>query len=102
LEGEPIKDAPFHLDCRSGTDHTTTGFSGFTFTIQTRDKHGQNKSFGGDEFVVTANPSAHVETHDDGNGSYTTSFALDKKGNYTFKVQINGKELACSPLHVNL
>jgi len=26
LENENIKDAPFHLDCRSGTDHKNTGF----------------------------------------------------------------------------
>jgi len=102
LEGQPIKDAPFHLECRSGTDHTTTGFSGFTFNIQTRDKHGNNKTFGGDDFaVVPSDSSVHVQCHDNGNGSYTASFGLDKKGSHTFKVLFNGRELAASPLNVN-
>jgi len=103
LEGQSIKDAPFKLNCISGTDHTTTGFSSFSFTIQTRDKHGNNKTFGGDEFVVvSSDASDHVVTNDNGDGSYTARFALEKKGHYTFKVSFNGKELACSPLHVNL
>jgi filamin len=103
LDEQPIKDAPFRLDCRSGTDLTTTGFSGFTFTIQTRDKHGQNKNFGGDDFaVVASDQSVPVQTVDNGNGSYTASYNIDKKGNFTFKVLINGHELACSPLHVTL
>jgi filamin len=103
LEDQPIKDAPFHLDCRSGTDHTTTGFSNFTFTIQTRDKHGSNKNFGGDDFVVVPNQSGvQVETRDNNDGTYTASFALAAKGDYSFKVSFNGHELSASPLHVNL
>jgi filamin len=103
LEDQPIKDAPFHLECKSGTDHTTTGFSNFTFTIQTRDKHGNNKTFGGDEFVVTPNQAGiQVSTRDNNDGSYTASFALGTKGDYSFKVAFNGKELAASPLHVTI
>jgi len=103
LEDQPIKDAPFHLECRSGTDHTTTGFSHFTFTIQTRDKHGNNKTFGGDEFVVVPNQAGvNVSTHDNNDGSYTASFALSAKGDYTFKVSFNGHELTASPLHITL
>jgi hypothetical protein len=103
LEDQPIKDAPFHLECRSGTDHTTTGFSNFTFTIQTRDKHGQNKTFGGDEFVVQPSQAGvAVETRDNGDGSYTASFHLEQKGQYAFKVLFNGQELAASPVKINL
>lgn len=103
LEDTPIKDAPFTLECRSGTDHTTTGFSHFTFTIQTRDKHGNNKTFGGDEFVVhPSDQSVQVTTKDNGDGSYTAAFALSQKGNYNFRVHLNGQELAASPLSLNL
>jgi filamin len=103
LDDQPIKNAPFHLECKSGTDHTTTGFSHFSFTIQTRDKHGNNKTFGGDDFVVQPNQAnVNVETRDNGDGSYTASFNLSQKGNYTFKVSFNGHELAASPLHVTL
>jgi len=103
LEEQEIKDAPFHLECRSGTDHTTTGFSNFTFTIQTRDKHGNNKNFGGDDFVVQpSDQSVQVTTHDNNNGSYTASFALHSKGNFSFRVFFNGAELSASPLHLSL
>jgi filamin len=103
LEDAPIKDAPFKLECRSGTDHSTTGFSGFTFTIQTRDKHGNNKTFGGDEFAVQPSDQAvQVKTHDNGDGTYTAAFGIAKKGNISFRVFFNGKEIAASPLTVAL
>jgi filamin len=103
LEDQHIKDAPFHVECKAGTDHSTTGFSGFTFTIQTRDKRGQNKTFGGDDFaVLPSNNSISVETTDNKDGSYTARFAISDKGAYSFQVLFNGKELACSPLRLNL
>jgi len=103
LEDQHIKDAPFHVECKAGTDHSTSGFSGFTFTIQTRDKRGQNKTFGGDDFAVLSSDSkVSVETLDNNDGSYTARFAVSDKGAYTFQVLFNGKELACSPLRLNL
>jgi len=103
LEDQNIKDAPFTVECKAGTDHSTSGFSNFTFTIQTRDKRGENKTFGGDDFaVLSSDSSVSVNTKDNGNGSYTASFGLEKKGQYSFQVLFNGKELACSPLRVNL
>jgi len=102
LRGEPIKGSPYKpfID---GCDHQTSGFAGFTFTIQTRDKNGHNKTFGGDDFaVIPSDPSVHVKTKDNGDGTYSASFSLDKKGQNTFKVLFNGRELAASPLHVNL
>jgi len=103
LEGENIKDAPFHLEVKSGTDAKHTGFKDFTFTIQTRDKHGHDKNFGGDEFLVQpSDGSISVKTQDHGDGSYSANFSLANKGNFSFKIFFNGHELACSPLNVHL
>jgi len=102
IENQPIKDAPFRLECKSGTDHTTTGFSNFTFIIQTRDKAGNNKTYGGDNFEVQSAQSIDVHTKDNGDGTYSASFSLPNKGNYSFKVLFNGHELAASPLVINI
>jgi len=103
IEDHPIKDAPFKLECRSGTDHNTTGFAQFTFTIQTRDKHGNDKTGGGDHFDVEPNQAGiNVTTKDNGNGTYTATIDVPKqKGNYSFKVLFNGNELKSSPLHLS-
>jgi len=101
-EDTEIKDAPFRLECRSGTDVTTSGFSRFTFTVQTRDKHGNNKTVGGDEFVVQPNSSAvNVTTRDNNDGTYSADFNLDRRGAVQFRVFFNGHELATSPLTVS-
>jgi len=103
LEDQHIKDAPFHVECKSGTDPRNTGFKDFTFTIQTRDKNNVNKNFGGDEFVVKpSDPSVHVTTQDNQDGTYSAHFALAKKGNFSFRVSFNGHEIAASPLSVAL
>jgi len=102
LEGDPIKDAPFHLEVKSGTDAHHTGFKNFTFTIQTRDKHGNNKTFGGDDFVVKPDGNVTVNTQDNADGSYTAEFALASKGSFSFRVFFNSHELACSPLTLKL
>jgi len=100
LEGAQIKDSPFHVQVKSGTDEKNSNFSRFSFTIQTRDKNGADKNFGGDTFVVQSagDSSVQVQTRDNGDGTYTAEFGLDKKGTYLFHVSFNGQELACSPL----
>jgi len=101
LEDQPIKDAPFHIEVKSGTDAHHTGFKDFQFTIQTRDKHGQAKTFGGDEFVVQpSNKNISVATRDNGDGTYTASFELAQKETVNFRVFFNGNEISQSPLHI--
>jgi hypothetical protein len=83
------------LDSFKNTCSINTGFTNFSFTVQTRDKHGNNKKFGGDEYVVT--PSIHSK--DNGDGTYFGSFDLTP-GDHTFHVSFNGKEISTSPLKV--
>jgi len=100
LEDSPIKNAPYHVDVKQGTDIHSTGFKGFTFTVQTRDKHGHNKTFGGDKFEVEAHGDSpfFVATTDHGDGTYTATYAPPKRGSYQIAIKFNGRELASSPL----
>lgn len=100
LEGHNIKDAPFHVTAKSGTDASLSGFATFSFTVQTRDKHGQNKNFGGDKFEVNiSGPSAvHAQTHDNNDGTYSANYSLPQPGSYSIEVKLNGKAIGGSPL----
>jgi filamin len=104
LEGHPIKDVPITVHCKSGTDAGLTGFTTFHFTVQTKDKHGEPKTFGGDDFRVTiSGPSAvDVHTNDNGDGTYSANYLLNERGKYTVNVHINGKEIGGSPFHQEL
>jgi hypothetical protein len=99
LEGSPIKNTPVKVHCKSGTDAGLSGFTVFQFTVQTRDKHGNNKTFGGDDFRVTISGPASVEVHtnDNNDGSYAASYALTERGSYAIAVHLNGKEVGGSP-----
>jgi len=100
LEGKPIKNAPFKVKAKAGTDADNSGFGIFSFTIQSRDKRGQAKTFGGDKFNVSIKgPDADVEvqTMDNNDGTYTAVYALageNIKGK-TFKIDasLNGKNV---------
>jgi len=100
LEGKRIKDAPFRVNCKAGTDTSLTTLTTFQFTVQTKDKHGANKNFGGDSFEVVANgPAAvSVRTQDNSNGTYTAIYTLPQRGTYKFNIKLNGKEIGSSPL----
>jgi len=98
LEGQNIKDAPFRVKVREGTDADNSGFGIFSFTIQARDKRGREKTFGGDHFEVhIKGPDAEIEvsTLDNGDGTYTAIYALagDNVKGKTFRVHatLNGK-----------
>jgi len=101
LEGKPIKNSPFKVGAKAGTDADNSGFGIFSFTLQSRDKRGENKTFGGDKFdVKVAGPSGaevEVQTMDNQDGTYTAIYALagdDVKGK-TFHItaSLNGKQV---------
>jgi len=99
LENKNIKDAPFKVKCKEGTDVDNSGFGIFSFTIQARDKRGKEKSFGGDKFDVTIRgpdeASVEVQTMDNDDGTYTAIYALagdDIKGKtFTIVATLGGK-----------
>lgn len=99
LDGQPIKDSPFKVGCKAGTDVDNSGFGIFSFTLQSRDKRGNNKDFGGDKFEVSIkgpdDADVEVQTLDNNDGTYTAIYALagDNVKGKTFRVQakLNGK-----------
>jgi len=99
LEGKNIKDSPFKVKCKEGTDADNSGFGIFSFTIQARDKRNKEKTFGGDKFVVTIKgpdeAEIEVSTMDNNDGTYTAIYALagDNVKGKTFRVHatLNGK-----------
>jgi filamin len=100
LEGHPIKNAPYSVKVTEGIDLENTGFTTFSFTVQTRDKNKKSRNFGGDLFQVNASgPAAlDVDTNDNGDGSYTASFTPSLPGQYEFVVLFNGRKLGSKPL----
>jgi filamin len=106
LENQNIKDAPFSLSCKAGTDHSNTKIGPISFTVQTRDKRGDNKTFGGDQFEVNLedHPEITVETRDNSDGTYTASFVVPPAEPTTYKVHVsfNGAPLSQSPLTLSL
>jgi filamin len=99
LENKPIKDSPFKVGCKAGTDIDNSGFGIFSFTVQARDKRGQPKDFGGDKFEVKikgpSGADVEVQTMDNNDGTYTAIYALagdDVKGKtFSITAQLNGK-----------
>jgi filamin len=99
FEGAPIKDAPFHVHCKEGTDADESGFGIFSFTIQSRDKRGENKTFGGDAFDVAIkgpdDSDVEVQTTDNNDGTYTAVYALtgDKGAVFTITAKLNNRKV---------
>ncbi|KAL6061848.1 Calponiny domain-containing protein [Balamuthia mandrillaris] len=98
-EDAPIKDAPFRVRCKEGTDAEHSGFGVFSFTVQSRDKHGNNKTFGGDNFAVSISgpndSEVEVETTDNNDGTYTAVYALTGEQGDVFSIvaSLNSKKI---------
>jgi filamin len=101
LDDENIKDSPFKVNVEQGVDYDHTGFAVFSFTVQTKDKRGELRTKGGDDFQVKFDGPAPVEvkTSDNGDGSYTASYLLEEQGNYKGSVTVNGKHIKGSPFN---
>jgi len=80
-------------------DASKSFFTTFSFHVQTRDKHGTNKTSGGDDFRVniTGPAAVEVQTSDNGDGTYSATYSLPQKGSYSVSILLNGKELNASP-----
>jgi len=108
LEGKPIKDSPWNVKCIEGTDAGNSGFGIFSFTIQSKDKRGHAKTFGGDHFEVRISgpKKSHVDskTTDNQDGTYTAVYALSGPKGSKFKVRavLNGKRVGAFTQNLNL
>ena len=110
-EGSPIKDAPFTVNVKEGTDASKSK-AAFSLTVHAVDKRGNQKTFGGDKFTVALvqgsgkgeNPNkvkAEIETVDNGDGSYTANYTIEGEGTFKLAVKINGRHVDGSPFNQN-
>jgi filamin len=101
LEGKhPIKDSPWRVKCKEGTDAGNSGFGVFSFTIQSFDKRKEKKTFGGDKFevkITASDKKTEIETQctDNNDGTYTCVYAVSgpKGSKFHIKAYLNGKKV---------
>jgi hypothetical protein len=101
-----IKDAPFNVEVVAGTDASlsTTSIHS-TITVQSVDKKGQPKGFGGDRFEVSIDTKGAVtqaSARDNGDGTYSADFTIEggQGAHHLVHVSINGKNVAGSPYSI--
>jgi len=77
-----------------------------TFTITAKDRNGKPLSFGGAGFEAVAKgpdgKEISVAVHDNGNGTYSGSFAPDFAGKYGVALRRNGKPVRDEPYNVDI
>ncbi|CAI0378631.1 unnamed protein product [Linum tenue] len=78
-----------------------------TFTVVTKDADGRKVPQGGAEIKVTVSPGVGVGgteqdgiVKDIGDGSYTVTYVVPKRGNYMLHIECNGKPIMGSPFPV--
>eukprot|EP01126_Amoeba_proteus_P053924 TRINITY_DN65_c0_g2_i1.p1 TRINITY_DN65_c0_g2~~TRINITY_DN65_c0_g2_i1.p1 ORF type:complete len:745 (+),score=152.19 TRINITY_DN65_c0_g2_i1:158-2392(+) len=76
-----------------------------TFTIQAKDRNGNNMSEGGDPFTVDINgPNGpiHCDVKDNGDGTYDCSYQPDDAGLHDVSVTLDGQPIKGSTFHVDI
>lgn len=114
---EHIKDSPFHVGIVDGTDPAKSRVYGpgiedgvqdnlpTHFTIEARTPSGQPLGKGGDPFEVTVNgPNGDVpaEVTDNGDGTYSVTYAPEDAGNHKVQVNLKGSPVANAPYNVDV
>jgi filamin len=105
LDGDDVKDTPVSIYVREGADCSQKAECVFSVTFHARNKHGQPKSEGGDEFTATisgASGEVGAEAKDNGDGTYSVKYTLapadgDQPDEYTVSLKLNGQDIAGSP-----
>jgi len=105
LDGQHIKDSPHSVNVREGTEVGLSGFGSFTLTVVAKDKKGNAKTFGGDNFEVSiTGPAEHIDVkaYDNEDGTYTAAYTLVGSGHYAVEVKLNNKNIEGSPFKQNV
>merc|ERR1712130_186033 len=104
---ESIKDMPKEIHCYPGVDASNTVVTGpgvtnglddrpLEFTIQAKDKDGNNVPVGGDDFRVNIvgpnNETVPCELKDNKDGTYSGSYEPKGPGDYTVTIEVNDDE----------
>lgn len=112
MDTEAIKDTPVPIRVREGADAQRSGRCTFKATISARNKQGELKEEGGDDWSVVITSSKDEEevpctTKDHGNGQYSVTYKLDSPTagadsdagptEYSISMKLNDSECAGSP-----
>eukprot|EP00010_Vexillifera_abyssalis_P008583 CAMPEP_0201543964 /NCGR_PEP_ID=MMETSP0173_2-20130828/240_1 /ASSEMBLY_ACC=CAM_ASM_000268 /TAXON_ID=218659 /ORGANISM="Vexillifera sp., Strain DIVA3 564/2" /LENGTH=875 /DNA_ID=CAMNT_0047951895 /DNA_START=37 /DNA_END=2664 /DNA_ORIENTATION=- len=111
-EGEPIKDMPTTAKIIEGADADNSRLGIFTFTVQSCNKKGEPKEYGGDDFEVFIKHRASKDAQEEGDveceaidnedGTYTAKYKLEGQGRFSVNVKLNGKHVKGSPFRHKL
>jgi len=117
LFSEQIKDSPFHPQVEPGTDASKTIAFGpgledkvydtlpTYFTIQSKDRYGNNITTGGDPFTVQIEgPKGDVpaKLKDNGDGTYRVDYSPEDAGRHKIKVEVKDKPIQGSAFTVDV
>lgn len=108
LDGQDVKGTPQALTVREGADASKTGHAKFRVTIVSRNKNGDLKTEGGDDFEVQVVGPEDVgevpaKASDNNDGTYTAEYQLEapKEGSgpreYIIHMKLNGEYVAGFP-----
>jgi len=115
---EHIKSSPFKVSVGAGTDANKSIAYGpglednkpsdqlpTNFTIQAKDRNGNNMNKGGDQFEVKIQgPDGPVDSQlkDNGDGTYNVDYAPKTPGKHRVDVTLKGQPIQKSPYFVNV
>jgi len=111
VKGPSLGTAPYYVNVGSGPvypincaatgEGLSLGECGIPniFVIQSKDKFGNNRTSGGDKYLVSISgpAAADAKIRDQENGRYTVSFTTFIKGNYWISITLEGEEISGSP-----
>jgi len=111
LDGQPIKNSPYHPLIENanagkswadgdGLTHGQTKHP-LTFTIHSVDADGHPVKEGGDPFEVKISgpQEVHPKVTDNGDGTYSVEYQVEKPGEYTVNVDLHGEPIKDAPFH---
>jgi len=106
LRDKQVANSPYTVNVREGADHNTSFVETSSFVIRARTKRNANMTRGGENFAVAiAGPQGPVQNtlKDNQDGTYTCTYKLapDARGQYTFQLQVNQKDLLGTPFQVS-
>ena len=111
VKGSSLGTAPYYVNVGSGPvypinciasgEGLSAGECGIPniFVVQSKDKFGNNRSSGGDQYLVSVSGPAACDAklRDQDTGRYTVSFTTFIKGSYWISITLEGEEISGSP-----
>lgn len=109
LDKDTVEGTPLKISVKEGADSQNIPEAKFLVTIMTRNKKGEPKTEGGDQWEVEVkgprDEEIKADAIDNGDGSYSCAYTLKRKQNeentepseYLVKMMLNGEHIAGSP-----